>query len=141
MTQRTSTDWHGCPFRYGASIFGDNWSLLVLRDLMFKGARHFQDFLNAGEGIATNILTNRLKKLEAEGLVRKLPDPEHGVRKIYQLTEKGLGLIPAMLEIIDWSETWDDQTEVPPDFAEDLRSDRQALAEKITEELRTSYRT
>ncbi|UTW59199.1 helix-turn-helix transcriptional regulator [Kordiimonas sp. SCSIO 12603] len=140
MTQRNSTEWHGCPIRYGASIFGDNWSMLVLRDLMFKGARHFQDFLNAGEGIATNILTNRLKKLEEEGVVKKLPDPEHGVRKIYQLTDKGLSLVPAMLEIIDWSEKWDNQTEVPQEFSTDLRTDRAALAFKIIEDLKVSYK-
>ena len=113
--------------------------MLVLRDLMFKGARHFQDFLNAGEGIATNILTNRLKKLEEEGVVKKLPDPEHGARKIYQLTEKGLSLVPAMLEIIDWSEQWDSQTEVPKEFSTDLRADRAALASKIIEDLKISY--
>lgn len=106
---------------------------------MFKDARHFQDFLNAGEGIATNVLTNRLKKLETEGLIRKLPDPEHGVRKIYQLTDKGLGLVPSMLEIIDWAEIWDDQTEVPDSFADELRRDRKAFANKIIEELKAGY--
>ncbi|PCI64185.1 MAG: transcriptional regulator [Kordiimonadales bacterium] len=135
MTKKTSTEWHGCPIRYGASIFGDNWCLLILRDLMFKSARHYADFLNAGEGIASNILAARLERLEAEGIITKLRDPDHGVRRIYALTDKGLGLVPAMLEIIDWSETWDTQTEVPTEFAEALRTDRRALAEKITAEL------
>ncbi|MBL4788382.1 MAG: helix-turn-helix transcriptional regulator [Kordiimonadaceae bacterium] len=131
MTKKTSTEWHGCPIRYGASIFGDNWCLLILRDLMFKGARHYADFLNAGEGIASNILAARLGRLEAEGIITKRRDPDHGVRRIYLLTDKGLGLIPAMLEIIDWSEAWDKQTDVPTEFAETLRADRKALAQKI----------
>ena len=106
---------------------------------MFKEAQYFADFLNAGEGVATNILTNRLAHLEKEAIVVKLPDPTHGARRLYQLTEKGLALIPAMLEIIDWSEGWDSQTEVPPAFAVELRADRQALAAKIARQLRAKY--
>ncbi len=121
MAKKTSDDWHGCPIRYGAVVFGDHWSMLILRDLMFKKARHYADFLNAGEGISTNILATRLAMLESEGIVAKRPDPDHGARFIYRLTEKGLGLVPAMLAIIDWSQTWDAQTEVPEEFITALR--------------------
>jgi len=138
MTKKTSDDWHGCPIRYSAAIFGDNWCMLILRDLMFKGATHYANFLNAGEHISTNILASRLTKLEVEGVIKKHPDPEHGGRFVYLLTEKGLGLVPAMLEIIDWAEAWDPQTEVPPEFATDLRADRRALAKKIIDKLRSS---
>lgn len=135
MTKRTTDDWHGCPIRYGAAIFGDHWCLLILRDLMFKGAQYYADFVNADEGISTNILAARLVKLEDEGMLQKRPDPEHGKRFIYSLTDKGLGLIPAMLEIIDWAEVWDDQTEVPPKFATRLRQNRASLARKIAKDL------
>ena len=135
MVIRTSDQWHGCPIRYGSAVFGDPWSMLILRDLMFKGARHYADFLNAGEGVSTNVLASRLAKLEAEGTVDKVADPDHGSRYIYYLTDKGLGLVPVMLEIIDWSEFWDAHTEVKPDFAEDLRQDRKALAGRIVDEL------
>ncbi len=110
---------------------------MILRDLMFKGARHYADFKNAGEGISTNILAARLAKLQAEGIIEKHPDPKHGKRYVYVLTDKGLGLLPAMLEIMDWSETWDDKTEVPPEFAEELRADRSALAKKIARDLKS----
>ena len=138
MTKRTTQDWHGCPIRFAAAIFGDNWCLLILRDLMFKGAKYYADFINAGEGISTNILAARLAMLEAEGIIEKHADPDHGKRYIYSLTDKGLGLLPAMLEIIDWSETWDSRTEVPADFSKELKNDRSALAMKITQDLKTS---
>lgn len=137
MTRKTTNDWHGCPIRYGAVIFGDNWCLLILRDLMFKGARHYADFLNAGEGISTNILASRLVTLEAEGVIEKHPDPEHGARYVYFLTDKGLGLIPVMLEIVDWAEVWDKQTKVPPEVADELREDREAMAQKTTNMLKS----
>ncbi len=111
--------------------------MLILRDLMFKEAKYYADFLNAGEGISTNILANCLVKLEAEGIVSKHPDPEHGKRYVYALTDKGLGLLPALLEIMDWAEIWDDQTEVPPEFVKELRLDRAALAEKIIRNLKS----
>lgn len=128
---RTSQDWHGCPIRYGAVILGDIWSLLILRDIVFKGARHYADFLNADEGISTNILAARLARLEAEGVLSKAQDGQNKTRYVYSLTEKGKALVPTLLEIMDWSETWDPHTEVPEAFIDELRQDRAALAAKI----------
>lgn len=130
MVTRSSIDWHGCPIRYGSAVFGDIWSLLILRDLTFKGARFYSDFLNAGEGISTNILATRLAKLEKEGIIGKRKDPDNGTRQIYFLTEKGREIIPVLLAIMDWSEKWDDKTEVPAQFAHDLRHNRDALLRK-----------
>lgn len=135
MVTRTSDDWHGCPIRFGAVVFGDIWSLLILRDLVFKGARFYADFLNAGEGISSNILASRLASLEREGIITKTPDETNKSRFLYGLTKKGKGLVPVLLEIIDWSEKWDLQTEVPPEFAEELRKDRKALSKKIATSL------
>jgi DNA-binding HxlR family transcriptional regulator len=135
MVTRTSDDWHGCPIRYGAVVFGDVWSLLILRDIVFKGARHYADFLNADEGISTNILAARLARLEAEGVLSKTQDVENKTRYVYGLTEKGKALVPTLLEIMDWSERWDPQTEVPEEFINELRQDRAALATKITSDL------
>lgn len=106
--------------------------MLILRDLMFKGAKHYADFINAGEGISTNILASRLSRLEEEGIIAKQPDPKHGKRYVYSLTDKGLGLLPALLEIIDWAEIWDANTEVPPEFVKEFRADRSAFVKKIT---------
>ena len=134
MAQKTSEDWHGCPIRFGATVIGDGWSLLFLRDLMFKNARFYADFLNAGEQISTNILATRLVSLEQEGIVAKYSDPRHGARFIYALTDKGLGLVPVLLALMDWSEKWDNKTEVSAAFAAALRDDQQALALRIQRE-------
>jgi len=83
-------------------IFGDAWSLLVLRDLMVRGYRKFKEFHNAGEGIATNILSDRLQKLEAAGILDSEPEETDGRSVNYRLTEKGIDLAPALLELTTW---------------------------------------
>ncbi len=122
---------HGCPIRYGIGLFGDKWSLLIIRDLMFKGRRHYGEFLSAGEGISTNILAERLERLETSGIVTKSPDPTHGKKFVYCLTEKGLDLMPVMFAIMDWSEKYDDQTEVPKKFINELRNRPKSLRREI----------
>lgn len=115
--------------------------MLILRDLMFKGARHYADFINAGEQISTNILAVRLVRLEDEGIVTKRADPKHRKRYIYALTEKGMGLLPAMLAIIDWAEVWDDRTEVPVTFVKELRRSRSALVQRLELEVRMGQKS
>ena len=121
---------HGCPIRYGLSIFGDKWSLLIIRDLMFKGRKNYGEFLEAGEGISTNILAARLVNLEERSIILKQPDPFHGKKFVYSLTEKGKALADVMLAIMDWAETFDEYTEVPKDFIDALRTDKDELKEQ-----------
>jgi DNA-binding HxlR family transcriptional regulator len=83
-------------------MFGDNWSLLIIRDLMVRGFRTFKEFEEAGEGIATNVLADRLKKLQAAGLISTEADPNDGRRVHYRLTEKGIDLAPVLLELLIW---------------------------------------
>ena len=125
----------GCPIRYGLGVFGDRWSLLIIRDLMFKGRHHYGEFLNAGEAISTNILADRLARLEDRGIIARDPDPEHGRRIVYRLTQKGRDLAPVMLAIMDWAEKYDEYTEVPEDFVRRLRSRPKALQKEILREL------
>ena len=127
MVKITKPDWNGCPIRYASGIFGDKWSLLIIRDLMFKGRRYYGEFLEAGEGISTNILADRLVKLETNGVIKKQKDPSKGSKVIYTLTKKGLALMPTMLAMIEWSEAHDAKSEVPVDFAQSLRTDRDRL--------------
>lgn len=135
MPKRGSDHWHGCPVRFGATVLGDPWCLLILRDLIFREAKHYGDFARAGEGISTNILADRLSRLEAEGVIIKTRDPERAVRVIYRLTEKGRALVPVILSIINWSETWDTKTEVPPDFIAAYRADPTGFAASVMAEL------
>lgn len=102
-----------CPVNFGVESFGDKWSLLIIRDIVFWGKRKYGDFLNSDERIATNILAARLGQLEQEGILVKSPDPEDKRRDVYSLTEKGLDLIPLLVEIISWSGKLDEWQSVP----------------------------
>jgi len=93
----------GCPVAYGLDIFGDRWTLLILRDMILHGKRRYGELLDAEEGIATNILADRLKQLEADGIVTRARDPENRRSYVYTLTNKGLSLMPVLFEIILWS--------------------------------------
>ncbi|MEM6582785.1 MAG: helix-turn-helix domain-containing protein [Pseudomonadota bacterium] len=91
-----------CPTSLALDLFGDRWTLLVVRDLMFLGKRRYGEFLASPEGISTNILADRLKKLLQQGLIEKFPDPDSARTAVYLLTESGLGLYSIMLEIMRW---------------------------------------
>ena len=92
----------GCPVSVSLERFGDRWSLLIIRDLMVRGFRSFQQFQNSGEGIATNILADRLRNLEAAGIITAEVDETDRRRSSYRLTEKGIDLAPVMLELLIW---------------------------------------
>jgi len=93
----------GCPINLMLEVFGDKWSLIIVRDIMFNGKRYFRELLNSEEKIASNILTDRLGMLEREGIISKVDDPTHKQKNIYTLTEKGIDLLPIMVEIGAWS--------------------------------------
>lgn len=113
----------GCPISIALDIFGDSWSLLIVRDLMFKGLQTFNEFAASGEGIATNILTDRLAKLEAAGILTRRPDPADARRIHYRLTAKGIDLAPALVEIVLWSARYED-TDAPASTVRAMRSRR-----------------
>ncbi len=93
----------GCPINLATEALGDRWSLVLLRDIMFGDRRTFRDLLNNSlEGIATNILGNRLRKLVAEGFLTAEADPSHRQRTIYSLTEKAIALVPALIALGAW---------------------------------------
>jgi len=129
-----------CPFDYALEVFGDRWTLLVLRDLLFSGKRHFREFCASEEGIATNILTDRLKKLEAWDMVSRSRDPESGRQVIYHLTDKGLALTPAMLEIIRWSAKYDPEGCASTAFIRRIKRDRDGLVAEIIAKARRARR-
>ena len=93
----------GCPINLTLEILGDRWSLLVLRDMMFGDRRHFRELLGKSEeGIASNILADRLKKLTAQGMITRADDPTHKQKAIYSLTEKAIQLVPIMAMVGGW---------------------------------------
>lgn len=106
----------GCPISHTLDVFGDQWTLLVIRDLMFKGKRHYREMLRSEEGIASNILASRLRQLVAGGVISKTRDEEDRKRFIYKLTEKGRDLAPVLLEMIVWSGKHDPTTVVSEEY-------------------------
>jgi DNA-binding HxlR family transcriptional regulator len=92
----------GCPVSISLEIFGDRWSLLIIRDLMVRGYRTFKQFQESGEGIATNILADRLEKLQKAALITVESDSTDGRRLNYRLTERGIDLAPVLLELLIW---------------------------------------
>lgn len=100
---RTKTKRSDCPISIALETLGDAWSLLIVRDLMFKGRKTFKEFLEAEEGIASNVLTDRLQRLEASGLISRRADPDDARRNVYRLTDIGINLAPMLLETVLWS--------------------------------------
>jgi len=93
----------GCPINLTLEVVGDKWSLLVIRDMMFGNRRHFRELLaKSEEGIASNILADRLKRLTESGLVTRAADPTHKQKAIYSLTERAIQLVPLLAHIGAW---------------------------------------
>ncbi|WP_118974827.1 winged helix-turn-helix transcriptional regulator [Taibaiella koreensis] len=91
-----------CPISCSLEVFGDKWSLLIIRDIMLRGKVSYGEFLESEEKIATNILANRLSVLEAEGILTKQVSPHNKSKYCYSLTPKGVDLLPIVIEIMDW---------------------------------------
>jgi DNA-binding HxlR family transcriptional regulator len=93
----------GCPLNASVETLGDRWSLLIVRDMMLRGFRTYKEFLESFEGIATNILADRLRKLQAYGIITTERDPSDGRRLFYLLTKKGIDLAPVLTEMVLWA--------------------------------------
>ncbi len=124
----------GCPIDYALEIFGDRWSLIVIRDLLVRRKRRFGEMMASDEGIASNILAARLRKLEEWGLIAREPDRTDGRQAVYALTRKGKELAPVLVEIAIWSAKHDPDTKVNPAFIRRARRDHAALAKETATE-------
>jgi DNA-binding HxlR family transcriptional regulator len=122
----------GCPINALLEMLGDTWSLLIVRDLMFFGRTTYNDFLNAGEGIATNILSDRLQKLEAANIIEKRRNSNDARKFLYRLTEKGMDLAPLLIEMVLWSARHE-QTDAPAEVVEAMAFDRAAFIYNLRE--------
>ncbi len=116
-----------CPISTAIDIWGDKWSLLIVRDMIFKGKKTYGDFLNGGEQIATNILADRLAILERGGIIVRQKHPDSKAKILYTLSPKGVDLIPALVEIISWSEKYHDVHPQAQEFAKAVRKDKKGL--------------
>ncbi len=108
-----------CAVNFALEAIGDPWSLLIVRDIALNGKHTSKEFLESEEHIATNILVNRLTQLESYGIIAKQRDPLDKRVTTYALTEKGINLIPALLELSKWSAKYDPKTDANKVFAEE----------------------
>jgi DNA-binding HxlR family transcriptional regulator len=97
-----------CPLNASVEMLGDRWSLLIIRDMMLRGFNSYKQFLENYEGIATNILADRLRRLTAYGIIASEPDPSDGRKLIYSLTAKGIDLAPVLTEMVLWAAAHED---------------------------------
>jgi len=125
-----------CPISRTLDLFGDKWTLLIIRDVVFKGYRFYNEFLTSDEGIATNVLADRLKKMEASGFLLSAKYEQQKRKKVYRLTELGIGLIPIVLEMLLWGIKYDDSLMIAPGVADRIQNDRENLLEEIVTSLR-----
>jgi DNA-binding HxlR family transcriptional regulator len=113
----------GCPLNASVEILGDRWSLLIIRDMMLRGFRSYTQFLDSYEHIATNILANRLKKLEGYGIIATQQDSLDGRKLIYTLTEKGMDLAPVLTEMVLWAAAHEKTQN--PELIRQIKKDKQ----------------
>lgn len=124
-----------CPINFGLEIFGDRWTFLIVRDLMFKGKHYYGEFVQAEEKIATNLLADRLSMLEREGLINKSADENHKQKVLYNLTQKGIDLMPVLVEIIMWSAKYDKKSAVDKEFVKSVKKDKAGYLKKLSTNL------
>ena len=119
----------GCPLNASVEMLGDRWSLLIIRDMMVRGARTFKEFLDSYEKIATNILADRLRRLVRYDIITTRPDPADGRKTIYLLTAKGIDLAPVLTEMVLWAASHEDTGN--PALVELMRKDKARFISEV----------
>jgi DNA-binding HxlR family transcriptional regulator len=98
----SSNEKSSCPINLSLEVVGDRWTLLIIRDMMFGGKKHFREFLQSDEGISSRTLADRLQTLQEEGIVTRHDDPGHKLKAIYRLTQAGIDLLPVLVGLGSW---------------------------------------
>lgn len=119
-----------CPVSFALDFLGDKWTFLIVRDLI-QGKRFYKDFLNSKEGIATNILSDRLKKLEVNEIVKSRVFEKLKTKKEYIITEKGRDLVPIIVEFMLWSDKYQENLAISDEFRNKVKANKESLIEQI----------
>jgi len=125
-----------CPISSSLDVWGDKWSLLIVRDLMFAKQCTYGEFLKSDEKIATNILASRLLMLEENGIISKQNHPDSKAKVLYKLTEKGIDLLPLLIEINLWAEKYSKIPESQKMILNEVKKDKAGFIEERIEELK-----
>ncbi|MGN7723834.1 winged helix-turn-helix transcriptional regulator [Chitinophaga sp. 22620] len=127
-----------CPISCSLDVFGDKWSLLIIRDVMLRGKASYSEFLESEEKIATNILANRLSVLEAEGILSKQVSPANRSKFLYSLTPKGIDLLPIVIEIMDWGAKYN--ANCPRrELGKKIKKDKAAVVKEYYQKLKKQF--
>ncbi len=125
-----------CPVSCSLEIWGDKWSLLIIRDMMFAGKSTYGDFLKSPEAISTNILASRLQDLEATGIIKKMDHPDSKAKVMYKLTQKGIDLLPVIVEIQLWADVYMDLSPEVKTIMQEIKTNKEDFIKKKKDELR-----
>lgn len=126
--RRTDIKSH-CPINFALEVVGDPWSLLIVRDIVYFGKKTYGEFLESDERIATNVLACRLADLEHRGILQKHPHDFDKRKEVYVLTDRGLDLIPILLDLACWGACHDVETQAPANWITAVRQHRQEIIE------------
>ena len=130
----------GCPINLTLEVLGDKWSLLIIRDVIFGNRRHFRELLvKSEEGVASNILADRVKRLEEQGIITRANDPSHKQKSIYSLTEQGIELLPVLAQMAGWGRKYLPVTEEDSIGAKLLDEGGPKMWSKFMSELRALH--
>ena len=122
-----------CPISQTLDIIGDKWSLLIIRDILFKSKSTFGELLSMNEKIATNILADRLAFLKKQGFINSYKHPENKLKIVYTITQKGFDLLPVLMELVLWGKKYFDISDNGKELAKAIRKDRKLLVKKVKE--------
>jgi DNA-binding HxlR family transcriptional regulator len=128
-----------CPISLALDVIGDRWSLLIVRDLMFAGKRHYRELMRSDEGISSNILAERLARLVEVGVLSRTDDPNHQQKAIYSLTPMGIDLLPIVAQLGIWGRKYLPVTAETGAHAKRLEKGGAALIKKIQADLRRQH--
>ena len=129
----------GCPISLSLELLGDRWTLLIIRDLIFAGKKHFREFLLSDEGISSRTLAERLQTLQDEGILTRSDDPNHGLKAIYRLTEAGIDLLPVLATLGAWGSKHRKADDDLARIADELAAGGEPALERIKAALRAEH--
>jgi DNA-binding HxlR family transcriptional regulator len=129
----------GCPINLSLVLLGDRWTLLIVRDLIFAGKKHFREFLLSDEGISSRTLAERLQTLQEEGIITRSGDPTHKLKAIYRLTEAGIDLLPVLATLGAWGSKYRIADGDLARIADELAAGGEAALEQMRQKLRAEH--
>jgi DNA-binding HxlR family transcriptional regulator len=135
-TKKPSSDRRSdCPIAGALDILGDRWSLVIVRDIVFRGFREYGQFLEAGEGISTNILAERLERLTCAGILVRAEHPTNGKKYVYRMSEKGIALVPTLIELVLWGAKYVPDNAAPAAVVHQMRTAREKIVQQLSDSL------